>query len=168
LNASEYLFANPTLSPDQQLLLTYNNRPQRLWFRGDFDPTKAKNVDLAPLENLVPVNRGSRAIHPVGANFDNRIPQLLANGTTRLTPITDTVSWNPRAFFKGPGAWNVDASVFKNVQFTERYNLRLTADFFNAFNHPNDGNPSSSTGLQDLSTQANEPRIIQFSLRFQF
>ena len=52
-----------------------------------------------------------------------------------------------------------------NFSLTERLKLRFTADFFNAFNHPNNGNPNSTTGLQDLSTQSNEPRIVQFSLR---
>ncbi|MBI3697756.1 MAG: hypothetical protein HY238_23360 [Acidobacteria bacterium] len=116
----------------------------------------------------MPVNRADRVVKPVGAGFDNRIPQVLSNGSTRLTPITDSVVWNSRAFFKGPGAWNVDASVFKNISLTERVTMRFTADFFNALNHPNDPNPSNTLGLQDLSVQPNDPRIIQLSLRLQW
>lgn len=41
----------------------------------------------------------------------------------------------------GPGMWNWDMSVMKNVHVGERYNLRLQADFLNAFNHFNLGNP---------------------------
>src|SRR5262249_9648317 len=163
-----FLSGDPTLSPDDRLLLTFNRRPQRLWFRGDFDPRNASNVDQAALQKLVPVNRADRVLHPLGSNFDNRLPETLANGSTRQTPIGDIVNWNARAFFKGPGAWNVDASVFKNISFTERVTMRFTADFFNAFNHPNDVNPDSATGLQDLSRQANEPRIIQLSLPLPF
>lgn len=44
--------------------------------------------------------------------------------------------------------------------------MRFTADFFNVFNHPNDVGVDATTGLQDLSQQANEPRTIQLSLRF--
>ena len=97
--------------------------------------------------------------------FDNRLPQVLANGTSRLTSITDTVSPNSRAFFLGPRAWNTDVSLFKNFSLGEHAKVRFTADFFNFFNHPNDVNPNATTGLQDLSTQTNDPRIIQFSLR---
>jgi hypothetical protein len=168
VSASEYLFGDPTLSADQRLTLYLNGRPQRLYFRGDFDPTRATNVDLQKLESLVAVNRAARVVHPLGAAFDNRLPQLLANGTTRLTSITDTVNFNARAFIVGPRAWNTDASLFKNFSLSERLKLRLTADFFNVFNHPNDVNPNSTTGLQDLSTQTNDPRIIQFSARLQF
>jgi hypothetical protein len=35
-------------------------------------------------------------------------------------------------------------------------------------NHPNNLNPNPTTGLIDLSQSANEPRIIQFSLRLDF
>src|ERR1043166_7661204 len=161
-NASEYMFGNPALSPDQRLTLTFNGRPQRLYFAGDFNPLLATNVSQQALQALVPVNRGARVSHPVGAAFDNRLPEPLANGTVRNTSITDTLSWNSRAFFQGPRAWNTDVSVFKNFSFTESVKLRFTADFFNFFNHPNDLSPNSTTGLQDLSQQTNEPRIIQF------
>jgi hypothetical protein len=168
VTSSEYLFGNPALSADQRLTLYLNGRPQRLYFRGDFDPTRATNVDLQQLEALVPVDRGSRLLRPLGAAFDNRLPQTLANGTARLTSISDTVSPNARAFFLGPRAWNADVSLFKNFSLTERMRLRFTADFFNVFNHPNDVSPNATTGLQDLSQQTNDPRIVQFSARIQW
>jgi hypothetical protein len=165
INSGLYLFGDPSLSSDQQLLLKFGGRNQRLWWAGDFNPLLATDVDQAALQKLVPVDRNLRIAKPVGTAFDNRIPQVLANGTSRLTSITETVNWNARAFFLGPGAWNTDMSVFKNFTITEQVRLRFTADFFNAFNHPVDAVPNVSTGLQDLSTQTNDPRIIQFSLR---
>ncbi|MGH9675395.1 MAG: TonB-dependent receptor domain-containing protein, partial [Bryobacteraceae bacterium] len=157
VGSGAYLFGDPTLSADQRLTLTFNNRPQRLWFKGDFDPALATNVDQNALQALVPVNanRAQRVLHPLGAAFDNRLPQTLANGTVRLSPVSGTVVWNARAFFRGPGSWNQDVSVFKNIPLTERVKARFTADFFNFLNHPLDGNPNPSTGLQDLSTQPN-------------
>jgi Carboxypeptidase regulatory-like domain/TonB dependent receptor len=168
VTANDYLFGDPGLSADQRLLVTFNGRQQRLYFAGDFDPRLATNVDQSKLQALVPVDRGARKLRPLGAAFDNRLPVTLANGTVRLTPITDTVSWNSRAFIVGPKNWNVDGSVFKNFSLTERVQLRFTADFFNMFNHPNDINPNATTGLVDLSQQVNDPRIIQFSLRLSF
>lgn len=165
---TEYLFGNPSLSEEQRLNLTYGGRSQRLWFAGDFTPTLATNVDQAALQALIPLDRSKRIMHPVGSNFSNQLPQVLANGTVRNTSITETVSWNSRAFYKGPGAWNADISAFKNFTLTERMKLRFTADFFNAFNHPNNANPNTTTGLQDLSIQINDPRTIQFSLRLSF
>jgi Carboxypeptidase regulatory-like domain len=36
----------------------------------------------------------------------------------------------------GPGFWNIDFSVTKNTNLTERLTLQLRAEFFNVFNHP--------------------------------
>lgn len=168
VNAGRYLFGDPTLSADERLEMNVFGRRQRLWFAGDLDPTLASGVDQAALQQIIPLDRGQRILRPVGANFDNRVAQQLANGTVRMTSVTDMLNWNARNFFRGPGSWNADISLFKNFNFTERYQLRFTADFFNAFNHPVDVNPNNITGLQDLSVQANQPRIIQFSLRFTF
>ena len=168
VSGSSYLFGNPILSGDQRLTLKFNGRNQRLYFAGDFDPRLASNVDQTKLQALIPVDRSARKLHPLGAAFDNRLPVTLTNGTVRLTPITDTVNWNSRAFILGPTNWNADGSVFKNFSITEAVKLRVTADFFNVFNHPNDVNPNGGTGLQDLSQQANDPRIIQFSMRLSF
>jgi hypothetical protein len=162
------MFGNPALDAGQRLELTYNGKPQRLYFRGDFDPSRATNVDMQKLQALVPADRNARVIRPVGSAFDNRVQQRLADGSVRLTSISDTLNWNSRAFFQGPRAWNVDASLFKWFNFGETTRLRITADFFNAFNHPNDVNPNGITGLQDLSVQANDPRIIQVSARFEW
>jgi hypothetical protein len=168
VNGARYLFGDPTLSEDQRLEMTIFGRQQRLWFRGDFDPTLATGVDQAALQGLVPVDRGQRVLRPLGKNFDNRIEQRLADGTVRETSITDMLNWNARNFFRGPGAFNQDLSIFKQIPITEKIRARFTADFFNVFNHPLDLAPNDTTGLQDLSRQSNDPRIIQFSMRVEW
>jgi hypothetical protein len=90
---------------------------------------------------------------------------VLNDGTVRFTNVGDTVNWNARNFFRGPGSWNADISIFKTFRITEDANLRFSADFFNAFNAPMNRDPDATTGLIDLGSQSNEPRIIQFSLR---
>jgi hypothetical protein len=168
VNGQRYLFGDPTLSSEDRLEMNIFGRRQRLLFRGDFDPTVATDVDQAKLQQLVPVDRSQRVLRPLGPQFDNRVPQTLADGTVRLTPITEMVNWNARNFYRGPGAFNQDFSVFKTFTITERVRTRFTADFFNVFNHPVDVTPNDMTGLQDLSRQANDPRIIQFSLRVEW
>jgi hypothetical protein len=102
-------------------------------------------------------------------NNDNMVAQRLANGTVVQTSILDgLLNPNARNFFEGPGSWNEDLSIYKDFAFKEKYKVRLTGDFFNAFNHPNNVKPSTLSGLLDLSQQANDPRIIQFSAKFEF
>ncbi len=119
-SSSEYQFHNPSLSSGQHLTMNIFSANQMLWFAGDFDPTQATGVNLSSLEQLVPVNRGGRNIRPLGSNFDNRIPQTLANGTVVQTLMTDNLSWNARNYMLGPSAWDQDVSAFKYFNFTER------------------------------------------------
>jgi hypothetical protein len=44
----------------------------------------------------------------------------------------------------------------------------MSADFFNVFNHPLLNNPNPTTGLINLSSQPNSPRIIQLGARMEF
>ncbi|MCC7342020.1 MAG: hypothetical protein IT170_13135, partial [Bryobacterales bacterium] len=161
VDASRYLFGDPTLSADDRLLLNFGGRQQRLWFKGDFDVTKATGVDQSTLQGLIPVDRSKRVLTQVGPGMDNRIPIRLKDGTVRLTTIADNVNWTARNFFKGPGAWNADLTLSKSFALTEKASLQFAADFFNAFNSPMDVNPNATTGLQDLSQQSNAPRTIQ-------
>jgi len=166
--SSLYIFGDPTLSADERLAMTIFGQRQRLWFRGDFDPRQATNVSGGNLQALVPVDRAQRLVRPLGPNLNNQLPQTLANGAVRNTPVGELYNPSPRAFYLGPGAWNADLSLFKNFKFKERVSTRFSADFFNVLNHPNDIAPNTTTGLQDLSRQLNDPRIIQFSLRVEW
>ncbi|MCX6622886.1 MAG: TonB-dependent receptor, partial [Acidobacteria bacterium] len=168
LSVGNYLFSDPTLSSDKRLRMTFSGKDQLLYFKGDFTPTLATNVDQAKLQALVPLDRTQRAIRPVGTAFDNRVQQQLASGAIVSTSITDNFTWNAKNFFLGPRTWGQDLSVFKYFDLTERVKLRLTGDFFNAPNHPNDNNPNGTTGLVDMSSQRNEPRIIQISGRLEW
>lgn len=175
VNPAFYQFGDPSLDSNERVELTIFGRRRRLWFRGFFDPTTATNVTGGSLTALVPVDRSQRIVRQLGPNVNNQLPQLLANGTTRFTPIGELYNPSRRAGIIGPGAWNVDLSLFKNFSFSEKGNVRFTADFFNFLNHPNDVNPDLTTGLQDLTQQTvigqnapgavNSPRTIQLSVR---
>jgi hypothetical protein len=175
VKSGDYLFGNPALSNHPTLTIFGKN--QELWFAGDFDPTSAANINLSTLEALVNPNRAQRTLRPIGANFNNQIPFLLANGTIHNTSITDLQSWNAQNFMLSPGNWDADMSIFKYFEIAERVKLRVTADFFNVFNHPVNYLPGGgtgsadlnlTTGLLDLSRQVNDPRIIQFSTRLEW
>jgi hypothetical protein len=81
-----------------------------------------------------------------------------------------------RNTFQGPGYWNTDESVFKNIKATERYNLQFRFEVFNVLNHANFKLPSSATGANfanritsgNFGQSAGEinPRLMQFGLKF--
>ncbi|MFN7929435.1 MAG: hypothetical protein U0Y68_16105 [Blastocatellia bacterium] len=162
-----FQFGDLRLAEDERVEMTIFGARQRLWFRGDFNPALATNVTGGNLQALIAPNRGQRLARPLGAGFNNQLT-LTQGGKSFTVRIDDLYNYSPRANLVGPGAWNADLSLFKNFSFREHGKLRVAGDFFNAFNHPVDVSPNPTTGLQDLSQQANSPRTIQLSLRVEW
>jgi hypothetical protein len=75
---------------------------------------------------------------------------------------------------RAPGINNWDIALVKDTAITERVSLQFRTEAFNAFNRVQFGppgqvytpNPNSSFGI--ISSQANNPRLIQFALRLNF
>jgi hypothetical protein len=74
----------------------------------------------------------------------------------------------------GPGQANLDLALSKNVVFNwprERTNLQFRAEFYNALNHPQFGNPDSnfaSPGFGVISNTAVNARVAQLALKLAF
>jgi hypothetical protein len=73
-----------------------------------------------------------------------------------------------------PGINNWDFSLLKKTTITERFNLEFRGEIFNLFNRVQFGPPNNSvttaanptTGI--ITTQVNQPRLIQLALRLLF
>lgn len=67
---------------------------------------------------------------------------------------------------------NVDLSVFKQFQPAERLRLQFRAEAFNAFNRVRFGSPNTNVNgganFGRITTQANDPRQLQFGLKLLF
>ncbi len=78
----------------------------------------------------------------------------------------------------GPNIFNLDASLFKNVQITERLKLEFRTEWFSALNNPQFANPGTTFGSSNFglvtSTYGTYPastggaRVIDFGLRLMF
>jgi Carboxypeptidase regulatory-like domain len=79
-----------------------------------------------------------------------------------------------RNYVYGPGFFNMDASISKNLKITEGVTGQLRAEAFNVLNHPNFSNPSSnnidstSGTLGQITSTRNAARVMQFTVRLQF
>lgn len=78
-----------------------------------------------------------------------------------------------RNTFRGPFQQNWDFSAGKIFAVTEKQQLRITADFFNLFNHPNFANPAfldieSPSNFGQITNTVGTPRLIQFSAKYSF
>ncbi|MBS1823949.1 MAG: TonB-dependent receptor [Acidobacteria bacterium] len=71
---------------------------------------------------------------------------------------------------RGPGSWNVDWGLFKQIPVYEQHSVQFRAEFFNLFNHTNLGLPNNNLQSAQFGriTSAGSPRIIQFALKYAF
>jgi hypothetical protein len=89
-------------------------------------------------------------------------------------PAAGTLGNLGRNTFRGPGYFNTDLSLFKNVQVawfgSRQATLQLRVEAFNVFNKVNLFNPASNTNstLFGRSTAARQSRDIQLGVKFLF
>ena len=69
-----------------------------------------------------------------------------------------------------PGLSNLDFSITKFTNITERITHQFRAEFFNAFNHPSFGSPGSALGNANFGviSSALDARIIQLGMKVLF
>jgi hypothetical protein len=83
----------------------------------------------------------------------------------------DFGSCRPR-MFHGPGAEDVDLSIFKGFSLGGDRKVEIRGEFFNAFNHPNFANPaadfSNPLGFGKVTATTGIPREIQLAGKFYF
>jgi hypothetical protein len=85
-------------------------------------------------------------------------------------PAPGTFGNAGRNIVQGPGFQSVNASLIKNTQLSERFNLQFRAEAFNLFNHPNFDLPDNFMGSPTFGqiTSARDPRHLQFGLKLLF
>jgi hypothetical protein len=93
-------------------------------------------------------------------------------------PAAGTFGNLPRNELRGPGWWNVDASLFKRFALGARADLEFRVEVQNLFNHINLNNPDANIGVPGnnnpnagfITSMAPNalPRFLQFGLRLQF
>jgi hypothetical protein len=77
-----------------------------------------------------------------------------------------------RNSLRTPGIDNFDLSFLKRFPLGEQRRLEFRAELFNAFNHTqylfNAANNNFNSSTYDQATQARDPRLIQFALKFYY
>ena len=70
----------------------------------------------------------------------------------------------------GPGFFNLDAALFRNIRLTERFNLAFRTDWYSATNTPHFNNPNTTLGDSTfgLVTGAGGSRAIDLGLKLSF
>ncbi|MGH9522120.1 MAG: hypothetical protein ACRD3E_06280, partial [Terriglobales bacterium] len=86
--------------------------------------------------------------------------------------LSQDTNGNISGTLRGMARWNVDFTVGKKFQYTERVSSTLTVQMFNVFNHVQFNDPSlslqSPSSFGVISTQLNTPRVIELGMHFDF
>jgi hypothetical protein len=75
-----------------------------------------------------------------------------------------------RDVIHGPGRINFDLSLTRSFRLTERFRLEARGEAFNAINHVNYNNPTTSLNSATFGKiqGAADPRILQLSMKLHF
>jgi hypothetical protein len=71
----------------------------------------------------------------------------------------------------GPGYFNLDASLTKDIRLGSTRRLQIRWEVFNVTNHPSFGLPNAELGSADFGTirsTVSTPRQMQFGVKFLF
>jgi hypothetical protein len=94
----------------------------------------------------------------------NTVYVPLANGTNQRTTLGGLLPLRQQ-YLPSVRQWGLDASLFKTFAISERFQMRLNADFFNVLNRPGNPNSVGSTGMLATRNSGNSPRTLQLTLR---
>ena len=155
--------------------------PGYLWWNGYIPANRINSYDASgkpngvmgvpsnykpAVEPLIPWPAKPDSTNPLYPYYGtNTVWVPLKNGTTVRTTYADNLPPLRNQYMAGVRQWGLDASLFKTIPITERFNLRFNADAFNVLNHP--GNPNTIGGDGVLSTRASgqAARELQLTLR---
>jgi hypothetical protein len=97
---------------------------------------------------------------------------LLRSAFRRLDPVTEAGRFGNagRNIARGPGMANLDLSMFKRFQLTERAGLQFRLECFNALNHANFAVPVSDLNSANFGRilEAGPARLFQVALKLTF
>ena len=104
-------------------------------------------------------------LHGVGAGNPWFSPSSFAQ-ETRVGVFGNT----GRNILSGPGFFNLDASLFKLINFTERYSLEIRGEAFGITNTPQFSNPNTTVGNSNFGiiTGASGGRVLQLGMKLNF
>jgi outer membrane receptor protein involved in Fe transport len=122
---------------------------------------------------------GTITLDPVTGNYRTFITPINGTGivTTALTTSNSPLANSKpgggnlgRNTFRGPGFRNWSLSTLKTIDITERWKVQLRADWINAFNMRNFGNPTSLMNSPNFGVNTTDPgsrgMLVSAKIRF--
>jgi hypothetical protein len=113
-----------------------------------FTVTTGTDVNLDGVNNDRPNIIGNPSLSPHRSRAE--VEAQWFNPAAFVVPSTGTEGLASRNLLDGPGYKDIDAAIFRDFKFSERYTLQFRGEFTNIFNMVSLSNPSAS--LSNAST----------------
>ena len=111
------------------------------------------------------------AINPADGTGVNGDGEPAFQGQQFFNPGAGTIGTLQRRMFSGPWTFDIDMMIKKSIKITEKQDVELRMDAYNALNHATfyAGNQNiNSTTFGLISSMFYAPRVMQFALRYKF
>jgi hypothetical protein len=158
-----YLWWNGYIPPNQINSKDANGRPNGyMGIPADYKPAATPLIPWG--STALPPNAPANTV--VSQFWDtNNVWIKLNNGNVQRTGLNPGVHPWRNQYLPGIRQWGLDASLFKNIRFAERVNVRVNADFFNVLNAPGNPNSIGGDGFLNVRSSGNAARTLQFGAR---
>ncbi len=104
------------------------------------------------------------------SHVDQPSPQRWFNTAAFVPNLAGTYGNAGRNSLEGPGGFNMDMAVIRRIRVRESHYFQIRGEAFNVLNHTVFGLPRSSLTDANIGRilGANDPRILQFALKYVF
>jgi len=146
--------------------------PLKITWAGNPTPLEKLNVGVS---NIRPNVIAGCDTHAQGNGLSGRLNQWF--NPNCFAPPPDYGFGNEARVdpsLRSDGLKNFDFAVFKKTTIAEKVGIEFRTEFFNLFNHPQFGFPGTNfvsgntNSFGVVSSQLNNPRLIQFALKLAF
>jgi hypothetical protein len=120
--------------------------------------------------DIANVGLGTRPVRTCNGNLSNRTIQQWFDTSCFKAPTQYTFGNSNRGIIRGPGYKDWDLALMKSFRTYHEQNLQFRAEFFNAFNNVNFGQPGTSitTSSAGKIGSASAARVGQMALEYRF
>ncbi len=134
-------------------------------------PLTVTNGALGDIANAGGITQVPNRISDPNLSGGDRTENVFFNTLAFTAPARYTLGNAGANIIDGPNFWNLDASVMKIFRVSETKVFQLRGELFNAFNHPNWGDPGLGYGTATfgrVTSTSGDPRNAQIGLKFLF
>jgi hypothetical protein len=106
---------------------------------------------------------------PVWVNNHTQLQSI--DMTAFANPASGQRGNAPNGMLRGPRFWNADLAFSRIISLAEARRFELRIEAFNLFNHVNWANPNvtvDNANAGRITSTANDPRIMQFAVKYAF